>query len=388
MKNNENPLINEVDNLLKRFATTLSKPQIVHFEQITKGMLFSELKSINSYSKSSNKDQSSLNRFMNSKAVNNSQINQLLISEIESKLDSNKELDFIFDDTIKHHKYGKQIYGIGRHHDHLEKGYSTGHSLVTGGLRQNNTFYPTNCELYQRKADVSETSAFKTKIEIAQAMLDEWLDRVDNVLMDSWYCAQEILKKISKKGKIFFTMLKKDRNLKIGRKKVRQVQEWIKYIDPRKYRVIEIGKQFHRVYETIGYLPKVGKVKVLFTCFYNPLTKKSKDIHYLCTNNLELSAKQILIKYQDRWPIETFHRDIKQNLGFEKCILRKEVGIKRHFLMQFIAHNLLVFSKSKQVSCGEIQRELKFSFLENVLQNYGLSDHNLEGCKNELKILC
>ena len=49
--NTENPLITEVENLLKRFATTLSKPQFVHFEQITKGILFTELKSINSYSK-------------------------------------------------------------------------------------------------------------------------------------------------------------------------------------------------------------------------------------------------------------------------------------------------------------------------------------------------
>ena len=108
----------------------------------------------------------------------------------------------------------------------------------------------------------------------------------------------------------------------------------------------------------------------------------------MCTNNLELSAYEILYKYRDRWPIETFFRDIKQNFGFEKCIIRNNKGINMHFLMQFISHNILVFSKKKQVSCGETQRELKFSFIENVLQNYGLSDHNLEKCKNELKILC
>jgi hypothetical protein len=54
--NQQNPLINEVNNLLKRFATTLSKPQFVHFEQIIKGMLFSNLGSTKSYSKSSNKN--------------------------------------------------------------------------------------------------------------------------------------------------------------------------------------------------------------------------------------------------------------------------------------------------------------------------------------------
>jgi hypothetical protein len=102
-------------------------------------------------------------------------------------------------------------------------------------------------------------------------------------------------------------------------------------------------------------------VKILFTKFYNPTTKKSKDVHYLCTNNVDLSAHDILLKYRDRWPIETFFRDIKQNLGFEKCIIRKKNGINMHCIMQFITHNILVFSKRKPISCGETQRDLKYS---------------------------
>ena len=384
----ENPLIIEVDNLLKRFATTLSKPQFVHFEQIIKGILFTELKSVNSYSKSSLKHQTSLSRFMNSEAVNQDKIQNSLYQEILSKLDFSKDVDFIFDDTIKHHKYAKHIDGLGTHHDHLENDYSRGHSLVTAGIKQEDYFYPTNCELYQRKEEIRDLSSFKTKIEIAQAMLDQFLDKVDNVLMDSWYSKAEILKRISKEGKTFFTMLKKNRNFKLNRKVKRQLQEYNKYIHNREYKQVFVNNQHHLVCEKIGYLPDVGKVKILFTKFYNPITKVAKEVHYLCTNNVKLSAKQILLKYKDRWPIETFHRDIKQNFGFEKCIIRNEIGIKRHFLMQFIAHNILVFLKRKQISCGETQRELKYSYIESILQNYGLSDHNLEECKQELKILC
>jgi len=386
--NTKEILLNEVDVYLKRFVTILSKPQFVHFEQIIKGMLFSELKSINSYSKSSNKNQSSLNRFMNSKSVNDENINQLLVDFIESKLDFQKEKDFIFDDTLSRHKYAKHIYGLSSHHDHLNGGYSQSHNLVTGGIRQEKYFYPTNCELYQRQVDVCETSTFITKIDIALAMLDKWLDKVDNVLMDSWYSSQEILEKIVKKEKIFFTMLKKNRNVKIGRKRVRQLQEWEKYLDPRDFEIITIDKQTFTVQEKICVLPKVGKVKILFSKLYDKKTKFSKKLHYLCTNNLNMNMEQILIKYRDRWPIETFYKDIKQNLGFEKCIIRKEIGIKRHFLMSFIAHNLLVFSKKKQISCGETQRNLKYSYIENVLQNYGLKNQNLEDCKKELMILC
>ncbi len=386
--NSENPLINEVNNHIKTFAKVFSKPQFAHFEQIIKGIQFSSKKSINSYSKSSNKSQSSLCRFMLSKAINDNEIYNLMKNQIQNNIDFSKKIDFVFDDTIKHHKFAKQIYGLGNHHDHLNNGYSNGQNLVTCGLYQNSKFYPTNCELYQKQADVCESSAFKTKIEIAQAMLEEWIDRVDNVLMDSWYSSQNILKFISQRNKFFFTMLKKDRLFKSNRKTKRQLQEFKKYLDPKKYEIITIGNQTFAVQEMVGYLPKVGKVKILFSKFYNKKTKLSKELHYLCTNNLDLSIEEILIKYQDRWPIETFYRDMKQNLGFEKNIIRKKIGTKRHFLMSLIAHNILVFSKKKIESCGQVQNELKYSYIENVLQEYGLEGQNLRRCFNQLKILC
>ena len=183
-------------------------------------------------------------------------------------------------------------------------------------------------------------------------------------------------------------MLRKDRLFKSNKKIKRQLQEFEKYLDPRKFEIITIGNQTFAVQEIIGYLPKVGKVKILFSKFYNKQTKISKKLHYLCTNNIELTKKEILIKYKDRWPIETFYKDIKQNLGFEKCIIRNEIGIKRHFLMSFISHNLLIFSRKKLESCGTIQENLKLSFIETTLQNFGLPKQNLEGCKRELLILC
>ena len=115
--------------------------------------------------------------------------------------------------------------------------------------------------------------------------------------------------------------------------------------------------------------------------------KESKNTHYLCSNNLNLSIEKILEKYKDRWSIEIFYKDSKQNLGFEKCIIRNEIGIKRHFLFKFIALNLLFFSKKNQISSGQTQLELKYSYIENILQNYGIRGHNLEACKKNLMIL-
>jgi len=388
MNNDEMPLNLEVENFIKSFATTLTKPQFVHFEQIIKGINFSHRKSINHYSKSSNKSQSSLCRFMNSNFVNDNKISNQLKNLIKSNIDYSKDIDFIIDDTIKHHKYAKQIYGLGNHHDHLNGGYSNGQNIVTSGIYQDKKFFPTNFELYLKQEDVRESSSFRTKLEIAQSMIDEWIDNVHNFLFDSWYASQPILKTIHKKKKFFYTMLKRDRLVSINKNPKRQLQEQKKYLDPRKYEIITIGKQTFAVQETKAYLPKVGFVKILFTKIYDPKTKLSKDLHYLCTNNLDISMKDILLKYQDRWPIETFYKDIKQNLGFEKSIIRNKIGTKRHILFSFIAQNILIFSKEKIKSSGQIQEEIKYSYIKNTLQNYGLKGGDLEQCFNQLKIIC
>lgn len=223
---------------------------------------------------------------------------------------------------------------------------------------------------------------------MAQEILDEWIDKVQNVMIDSWYSSQDILKFIVKKKKYFFTMLKKDRLFKSNKKIKRQLQEFEKYLDPKKFELFSIGKQTFVVQEIIGYLPKVGKVKILFSKIYDKKTRISKKLHYLCTNNINLSIEEILVKYRDRWPIETFYKDIKQNLGFEKCIIRNEIGIKRHFLLSFIAHSLLIFSKKKIESCGVIQENLKSLFIEHTLQDFGLPKQNLKSCKQELLMFC
>jgi hypothetical protein len=385
---NFNPIVFEIENYVKTFRKVLTKPQIQNFEHIIKSILFKNKKSINSYSKSINKDQSSLNRFMKTKSVDDFKIYEILKNIIESKLNSNLEKDLIIDDTLKRHKYSKHIYGLSSHHDHLNGGYSKSHNLVTGGIYQQNKFYPTNCKLYQRQVDVCESSSFKTKIDMAQEILDEWIDKVQNVMIDSWYSSQDILKFIVKKKKYFFTMLKRDRLFKSNKKIKRQLQEFEKYLAPRKFEIITIGNQTFAVQEIIGYLPKVGKVKILFSKFYDKKTKLSKKLNYLCTNNINLSIEEILVKYKDRWPIETFYKDIKQNLGFEKCIIRNEIGIKRHFLLSFIAYSLLIFSKKKFESCGLIQENLKSNFIKHTLQDFGLSKQNLERCKQELLMFC
>lgn len=79
---------------------------------------------------------------MNSQAIDNKKIKQILLNSIESKLDCNQEKDFIFDDIIKYHEYVKKLWSWSLSRPFRKWFFDWKLSLVTAGIRQNKVFYP------------------------------------------------------------------------------------------------------------------------------------------------------------------------------------------------------------------------------------------------------
>ena len=50
---------------------------------------------------------------------------------------------------------------------------------------------------------------------------------------------------------------------------------------------------------------------------------------------------QVIRHYSVRWCIETYHRDIKQNLGFATAFFRKKKGTVRHTIFSTLAYSVL-----------------------------------------------
>ena len=61
----------------------------------------------------------------------------------------------------------------------------------------------------------------------------------------------------------------------------------------------------------------------------------------LLTNRADWSAKQVLAKYLQRWPIETFYRDGKQYLGLNEYRMRTFESIQTHWTLVFVAYSIL-----------------------------------------------
>jgi len=67
----------------------------------------------------------------------------------------------------------------------------------------------------------------------------------------------------------------------------------------------------------------------------------------IASNRLDWDVKTIIKTYLKRWKVDSSYRDAKQELGLESYELRKLRGIRRHWLMVFLAHDFLQLSSRR-----------------------------------------
>jgi hypothetical protein len=61
----------------------------------------------------------------------------------------------------------------------------------------------------------------------------------------------------------------------------------------------------------------------------------------LVSNRTDWSAREILVRYLQRWSIETFYQDSKQRLGLGDYRMRTLEAIQAHWCLVFVAYSLL-----------------------------------------------
>lgn len=70
-------------------------------------------------------------------------------------------------------------------------------------------------------------------------------------------------------------------------------------------------------------------------------SRKTNTRRFLATSRLDLSGRDILELYSRRWAIETWHKKIKQDYGFNDCSASKFESVENHLnlcLMAYICH--------------------------------------------------
>jgi len=242
-----------------------------------------------------------------------------------------RRLFFILDDT-QILKRAQKMAAVGKLHHHATGQYGRGHTLVKACLYYRGVTIPWGSWLYVKKEHSGKLKLpFRKLTELAAAAIREASlpEKFQvTVLFDAFYLCPVVTKACQARkwhyigvGKAHrkFTVGSVQRRLgRYGRNVLHNSGRWCPVTGLRK------RKTYHLA-ERIGYLSKLGTVKVVFSRRQG----ESKPIA-LVTDDLNASMKTIVADYLKRWSMELLIKDEKQHLGLADYRVLRYQAVVRH----------------------------------------------------------
>jgi hypothetical protein len=242
-----------------------------------------------------------------------------------------RRLFFIIDDT-QTLKRAKKMQGVGRLRHHATGKYGNGHTIVKASLYYRGVTIPWGSWLYIKKEHTAKLEIpFRKLTELAadtirNAPLPEKFQVT--VLFDAFYLCPVVANACKERKWHYISVGKANRWLtvgsvkrklgKYGRNVLRNSGKW--------YHITGLRKtQAYRLAERIGYLNKLGTVKVVFS------RRRGESKHIaIVTDDLRASMRTIAADYLKRWSIEMFIKDEKQHLGLGDYRVLRYQAVVRH----------------------------------------------------------
>ena len=104
----------------------------------------------------------------------------------------------------------------------------------------------------------------------------------------------------------------------------------------------------------------IGEVQVVFSTTIKPLSGKKVQLQkVLITNDLTLSAAQIVELYDLRWQIELFFKELKSTLGLHQYKFRRFEKVERYVELCLVTFTFLEAYRAQKVSCNDLTEEKK-----------------------------
>ncbi len=152
--------------------------------------------------------------------------------------------------------------------------------------------------------------------------------------MQSRWFSSDLFSKCLKLGHNIVCQIKSDKKVGINKDMYFQVRDLANQIEDKFFIKTTVSvrgkKKTYYAFEKKVIIDKVGEVKLVIS-----KRKKDSTTKYIISTNGSLSLKEILSIYEDRWDIETAHREANQKLGFKDYQLRDKHSIERFIQMVF-----------------------------------------------------
>lgn len=345
------PKIKEVMSILAFAKKAFTKGSFRHIVQYIDGLISLAKKTVNKIAQASLEieNQSALNYALTEAHFEEESLRERYLQKVRY-LFKNAKVYLIIDDTLVE-RNGKTVEEAQKHFDHNLNDYINGHQFFTALLWTPFLQLPIFPQLYSKNTD--------SKIKIAQSLIDTLKSakiKIHTVLFDSWYSEHELIKKSIKTKSRVICGIKTNRKIMLHKKR-----RWISLsfaserIHSQKLNKYEIKNKVYQTWSSIVKLNKIPSVKLIISEQKDEDDELAGKAHIISTN-LDDSPEEIICAYKLRWKIETYHRDIKQNLGFATVFFTRREGIVRHSILASITYavlSLYMYRTGKSMTIGE-----------------------------------
>lgn len=253
----------------------------------------------------------------------------------------------IFDDTIQEKPYTDENEIMCWHYDHSKGRAVQGFNLLNCLYHVDEITIPVAFELIRKPVMFSDLKTGKvkrkslvTKNELMRDILTVCLQnqlKFRYVLFDIWFSSKENMIFIKKKAeKDFVCAVKKNRLISLSEEDT-QANRFV--------RIEDLDWSEETVYT--GWLKDVPfPVHLVRQTFENK--DGSTGTLYLVSSDTTLSREALLAVYQKRWPVEVFHKSLKQNAALGKAPVRRVWTQNNHVFAALYAVFKLERLKIKQ----------------------------------------
>ena len=358
----------------------LSIPQTKHVLDMVSSLITTESKkTVSGLSRTilRNVDRSNRARFLtkspwDEETLNKSRVSHSLKAILEEARKSKSAPIFLsVDDTLitKSCKRDK-IEGISKQYSHVTGKYEWCHTLVSMQAKCSNLSLPLNFKIYKTEEFSSEKGTdFLSKNDLVIELLNEIPFKETNpmyLLMDSWYSSSKLIMEALSKGIYAITPLKSNRIIYPDGVGI-NIKTFAESIDKQELNLVTVKGTDYYTLRYEGHLNDIPNAVVLIS--YKVKNGNLLEPMYILTTDIEISAEQIIEYYLNRWEIEVSFRYQKESLGLDHPQMRTLKGLKRFWILVYIAHNFLVFElhKLQKTNIGEIIREQKSKSLTNMI---------------------
>jgi len=275
-----------------------------------------------------------------------------------------RKISLLFDDTLAEHN-GSKIEETQHHKDHSSDSFIMGHQFFTSLLYTDDLQMPLFPRLYSKNTE--------SKIEMAKDLIDtvSRVIKLHSVIFDSWYSDKKIINKCTTRGIIVMCGIKTNRTISVKKGEWLSLATFSQNVAEKEMANFLIDEGIYKIKECIVKLNGIRPVKLLISKEWNEHKKNwSENFHLISTNTRE-NSMQIIRHYRIRWNIETYHRDIKQNLGFAKAFFRKKEGIVRHAIFSTLAYAILkifMFYRGLKMTIGECCTYIQDKGMDNFIR--------------------